>query len=212
MERGEFCGVVFLGLTKAFDTADHGILLSKLSALGLSPSSLQWFQSYLNHRKQQTSCGQKLSEELPISFGVPQGSILGPLLFIIYINNLPTIVHHCEMTLFADDTAIYCFNTNLHDLEKELNEDLLNVAKWLNDNKLTLNLDKTKSMLIGSNHKLRDIRSLALTIFNYKIARVNSFKYLGIFLSNDLTWLQHIDYLTTKINQRLGLLRRIKHL
>ena len=212
MEKGRFCGAVFLDLTKAFDTVDHDILLTKLSILGICPSTLQWFRSYLGNRKQRTSCDHELSDELPVTLGVPQGSVLGPLLFIIYIDSLPATVNHCEMSLYADDTVLYCYNTNLQELERQLNEDLLIIAKWLNEHKLTLNLDKTKSMLIGSNRKLGDIRSLSVSIFDYSITSVNNFKYLGVFLSSDLTWAHHVDYITSKINQRLGLLRRIRHL
>ena len=154
MEKGRFCGAVFLDLTKAFDTVDHDILLTKLSILRICPSTLQWFRSYLGNRKQQTSCDHELSDELPVTLGIPQGSVLGPLLFIIYIDSLPATVNHCEMSLYADDTVLYCHNTNLQELERQLNEDLLTVAKRLNEHKLTLNLDKTKSMLIGSNRKL----------------------------------------------------------
>ena len=116
------------------------------------------------------------------------------------------------MLLYADDTVIYCHNSNLQELEKELNEDLLIIAKWLNDNKLTINLEKTKCMLMGSNRKLRNAKTLLVSISNYEISNVNCFKYLGVILSNDLKWSDHIDYLTAKINQRSGLLRRIIHL
>ena len=109
MEQGNLCGAVFLDLTKAFDTVDHCILLSKLSAIGVSPSSIKWFESYLSNRKQRTSCGNELSDALPVTVGVPQGSILGPLLFVVYINNLPDAVINSEVTLYADDTVLLLF-------------------------------------------------------------------------------------------------------
>ena len=151
MESGELCRAVFLDLTKAFDTVDHDILLSKLSAIGVSPSTLQWFKSYPSHRKQRTSCSDAISDPLPVTFGVPQGSILGPLLFLVYINDLPMAIKNCEVTLYADDTVLYYFAKEPHLLEEALNDDLLRVAHWLHGNKLTLNLTKTKSMIIGSN-------------------------------------------------------------
>ena len=150
MEKGELCGAVLLDLTKAFDNVNHDILLSKLSAIGVSPSTLQWFKSYFSHRKQRTSCSDAMSDPLPMTFGVPQGSILGPLLFLVYNNDLPLAIKNCEVTLYADDTVLYYFAKEPHLLEEALNEDLLRVAQWLHGNKLTFNLTKTKSMIIGS--------------------------------------------------------------
>ena len=212
MERGNICGAVFLDLTKAFDTVDHGILMSKLSSVGVSPRSLEWFASYLRNRKQQTSCENNLSEALPVTFGVPQGSILGPLLFLVYINELPAVIEHSEVSLYADDTVLYCFSKEPHQLESKLNADLYNVAMWLKANKLTLNLTKTKSMLIGSNRKLVNISPMSLFIFDCKLDSVSTFRYLGIKLASDFTWSDHVEHVISKVNQRLGLLRRIKHL
>ena len=212
IEQGKLCGAVFLDLTKAFDTVDHQILLSKLSAYGLSGNSLQWFSSYTTDRKQRTFCGNKISNELPVTHGVPQGSILGPLLFVIYINDLPSILDFCCASLYADDTVIYCYGSSSQELSEKLNHDLLAVAKWLNDHKLTLNLEKTKCMLAVSNRKLESRMALTVSIFVHNVNNVNSFKYLGISISSDFTWANHVEYIAGKINQRLSLLNRIKHL
>ena len=212
MEQGKLCGAVFLDLTKAFDTVDHGILLRKLSEIGLCENSLQWFRSYITDRKQRTCCGNELSDELPVTHGVPQGSILGPLLFVIYINDLPSILDACQASFYADDTVIYYYGSSSQELTDKLNQDLLAVAKWLNEPKLTLNLDKTKCMLIGSNRKLESKVALTVSIFDHYVNDVTCFKYLGILISSDFTWTNHVQYMAGKINQRLGLLRRIKHL
>ena len=170
------------------------------------------FLSYLTGRQQRTSCGNKLSEELLVTHGVPQGSIRGPLLFVIYINNLANVLNSCYASLYANGTVIYCYGTSSKELSDMLNNDLLGVAKWLHDHKLTLNLDKTKCMLIGSNRKRESKVDLTVSILAHSIRNVRSFKYLGIHISSDFTWTDHIEHLTGKVNQRLGLLKRIKHL
>ena len=201
-----------MDLSKAFDTVDHGILMKKLSAIGVSCNALGWFESYLRDRKQRTSCGNELSETMPIDIGVPQGSILGPLLFLVYINDLAVVIEHCEISLYADDTVLYCFSKELHQLESKLNADLYNVGLWLTANKLTLNLTKTKSMLIGSNRKMANMSSMSVSVFDCNLDSVNTFKYLGIKLASDFTWTEHVQHILIKVNQRLSLLRRIKHL
>ena len=190
--------------------------MSELSSIGVSPSALEWFTSYLSNRKQRTSCDMcenELSEALPVTFGVPQGSSLSPLLFLVYINDLPAVIEHFEVSLYADDTVLYCFSKGSHQLESKLNEDLYNVVLWLKANKFTrVNLSKTKSMLIGSNRKYANVSSQSLSIFDCDLDSVNKFKYLGIMLASDFTWSDHLDHVICKVNQRLGLLRKIKHL
>ena len=131
---------------------------------------------------------------------------------LYYINDLPAVIEHSEVPLYADDTVLYCFSKEPHQLESKLNEDLYTVALWLKANKLTLNLSNTKSMLIGSNRKLAHASSLSLSIFDCDLDSVNKLKYLGIMLASDVTWSDHVEYVISKVNQRLGLLRRIKHL
>ena len=135
IERGKLCGAVFLDLSKAFDTVDHTILLRKLSSLGVTSDMAKWSESYLNGRMQCTSCGPELSDLLPVTHGVPQGSILGPLLFLTYINDLPTVIRHSEVALYADDAVLYCYDSNPAGPECALNADLYSIAVWLNDNK-----------------------------------------------------------------------------
>ena len=212
MDKGKLCGAVFLDLSKAFDTINHHTLLTKLSSVGVCNDDLAWFKSYLSSRLLSTSCGLELSDTLECNLGVPQGSILGPLLFIVYINDLPNCVPDAQVSIYADDTVLYRFSSSSSDLEANLNADLQKIGDWLINNQLTLNTSKTKVMLIGSSRKLCKIDSISIQVYDSAVERVEDFKYLGVTFSSDMTWSDHIDDLSAKVNKRLGLLKRIKHL
>ena len=142
MDKGLATGSVFIDLAKAFDTVDHDILLSKLEYYGVCHESLPWFKNYFTGRKQFVHIDSQSSEELAITSGVPQGSILRPLLFIVYINDLPCCVKHCSVNtcMYADDTALYLGGPTVHNLIFYINQDLQCLSEWLEDNNLVLNV------------------------------------------------------------------------
>ena len=146
MDKGLLNGVIFIDPKKAFDIVEQVILLGKLKSLGLSSNNLEWFHSYLYSRYQKTVIGEASSTSRKVSVGVHQGSFLGPLLFAIYINDLPKVLQNTKVTLFADDTALYCSSQSAHDLQTMLNQnqDLDRLARWLYEHKLTLNVSKSK--------------------------------------------------------------------
>ena len=150
MDSGRLTGAVYLDLSKAFDTVDHNLLLHKLISVKLSEDTVNWFQSYLANRKQRTSVGDTLSVAAPITVGVPQGSILGPPLFLIYVNDLPSCQLASEIILYADDTVIYYSSTDMLDLERKLNSDLATISNWFSSNLLTLNISKCNFVIFGN--------------------------------------------------------------
>ena len=142
MDKGLVTGSVLIDLAKAFDTADHDILLSKLEYYGVCDESLPWFKNYFTGRKQFVHIDSQSSEELAITSGVPQGSILGPVLFIVYINDLPCCVRHCSVNMYADDTVLYLAGPTVDNLIYYINEDLQCLSEWLENNNLVLNVSK----------------------------------------------------------------------
>ena len=153
IERGKSeCGIC-IDLKKTFDTVNHTILLKKLEHYGIRGIPYKWFESYLYSRRQFVSVNGHSSLELEIKHGVPQGSVLGPLLFLLYINDLPNVSKKLTFYLFADDTNIYFDSPDLFNLQKTVNKELHKIKRWLESNRLALNIDKTNFVLFYSSSK-----------------------------------------------------------
>ena len=213
MDKGLINGVVFLDLKKAFDTVDHNILIKKLEFYGLKNNTLRWFISYLCHRKQICKVGMSVSNSENITTGVPQGSNLGPLLFLLYINDLPNCLDSSVPALFADDTNLTTSGSTASEIQDNLEIELNKVHTWLLANKLTLNVDKTEYMLIGSRQRLSQVISdPILSMGSEGIKRTLSTKTLGVVVDECLTWKDHIDKVAKKAAKGIGMLRRSKHL
>ena len=151
-------GMILIDLGKAFETIDHDILLQKLYAIGFSKHTVNWFQSYLPNRSFLVNLGNNFSQFASVSYSVPQGSILGPLLFLIYANDLSQAVK-CDLFLYADDSCLVCQHKDINKIKNQLNKDFCNMCDWFLNNKLTIHFgeDKTKSILFPSKFKRKNI-------------------------------------------------------
>ena len=205
---------IYLDLSKAFDTLDHDILLHKLKYYGIRGHSLQLFRSYLENRSQFVAFKDVHSDIVNITTGVPQGSIIGPLLFLIYINDIKNASTCFIPVIYADDTTLtstlsFAGSTDQElTVDEVLNKELKNVADWLKVNKLSLNVDKTKAMLFHVPQKRVSIPSIRID--NFEISFVNEFNFLGIILDKGINWKSHLDHITRKLSKAIGVLNRLK--
>ena len=159
------------------------------------------------------SINGSLSKSCLLSCGVPQGTILGPLLFLLYINDLPNCLSNCEPRMYADDTHLTCAGDNADNIQSRLNQDLENVHNWLRANKLTLNMTKTEFMLIGSRQRLGTLtESPTLAINDFQVSQVTTAKSLGVTNDNRLDWSGHIEKVTKKVASDITAIKRIRHL
>lgn len=199
----------FLDLSKAFDTINHSILLSKLAVYGIRGTPLQWFNSYLTNRKQYVTYKHTKSSTRSITCGVPQGSILGPILFILYINDLPKQSNILHYLLYADDTNLLITGKDLPNTIQILNNELNNIHTWLQVNKLSINLSKTNYMIF-TNSKLPQ-HLPPIKINNTDITLVTRTKFLGITIDDKLNWKPHIALIKNKISKHIGIFYRLRH-
>ena len=206
-----FCIGLFIDLSKAFDTLDHNILIDKLKSIGIRGSPLDWFKSYLSDRKQFVCFKNESSIVLNTSCGVPQGSILGPLLFLVYINDLTSSLQTSNAIMFADDTTLIFMHKKINSLLENANKDTSNLYKWFSLNRLSLNIDKTNYIIFQSKNANITETGIKISINNKPIKQVNETKFLGVFIDNKLDWKTHIANKSNQIVKVVSILARLKH-
>ena len=210
LDKGIFACGIYIDLQKAFDMVNHSILVDKLEYYVIRGVPKMWLESFLIGRHQFTHIKDRSSSKLPITHGVPQGSVLGPLLFLLYINDLHKAIQHSSVHHFADDTNLLYTNNSLKKINKHINHDIKHLCQWLRSNKISLNASKTEIIIFKT--KLKTItKHLNFRVSGQKINPTTSVKYLGVHLSDSLTWEIHFKNLQTKLNRAIGLLSKIRH-
>lgn len=201
-------GVAFLDFKRAFETIDRDKLIKKLNKNGIKGNVLKWFKSYLTDRTQQVKFNNVTSSKRKTKYGVPQGSILGPILFLIYINDLKGELKYCKCKMFADDTIIYYSSSDSIEIVNKINYDLSKLSIWFKNN-ISLNVSKTKFMLV------RGVRASVpkiicdIKIENSKIENVDEIKYLGVIIDKHLNFKEHVKYIIKKIAKKVNFLFRL---
>ena len=210
MDQGCLTGGVFLDLSKAFDLIDHSILKTKIAHVGIIGHAWHWFDNYLSGRTQSVCVNGTTSEPMDLNSGVPQGSVLGPLLFLIFINDLPNWVKQSKVVLYADDTALFFSNKDVKTIELALQEELNSLSNWSRENGLIVNCSKTNVMVFGTSQRLAKASRPVLKMSESFLPVKDLSKYLGVIFYSNLNWHGHIDTIASKVSRRLGLLSRIR--
>ena len=210
MDSGMPTLATYIDFKKAFDCVQHPVLLSKLSGLNLGEDVVGWIGSYLSHRMQRVYANDTYSPYQTITQGVPQGSVLGPLFYIVYANNLVDTVKHCKVALYADDTVLYTASKSFGSALSRMQEDLNSITSWCKMNSISANTDKSKVMVLGSKHSLNALPPFEVKLDGNVLQSVCSYKYLGVTIDSQLNYNLHMNRIIASVSAKLKQFQRMR--
>ena len=208
LDKGMVSGMVAIDLSKAFDTIRHKTLVQKLKSLNFDANTISWFESYLKDRKQKVKINDTISNEGNVKHGVPQGSILGPLLFSLYINDLPENAGECKVKIYADDTTLYTSSNTVESLKLKLEHSLERVERYFENIGLKMNADKCQFMIMRN---VQTAEEITLNVNGHILHQSDNVKILGVILDKKLKWDCHINEITKKCRSLMGILFKGRH-
>ena len=213
MDRRSPTLAVFIDFKKAFDCVQHDLLIQKVRTMNIDKLTISWLENYLEYRQQRVLANNHCSEPKKVTQGVPQGSIIGPLLYIIYADDITKIVNKCNVTQYADDTVLYSTGKSLNLALKDMQQSLKSLERWCNTNGIYVNLNKTRFMLFGSKMTLAKVQheEVNLLINKHPITRVHSYCYLGITLDEQLNFELHAQQTIRKVKNKHVQLRSMRY-
>ena len=201
----------FIDFRKAFDCVQHPILLEKLHATGLHSNVCTWFESYLTGRTQRVLANNVYSTSMDVTQGVPQGSVLGPLFYIVYANDISNVIENCNVAMYADDTVLYLATSDFNKTVDKLQVDIDALSVWCQSNGVRMNVDKTKLMLFGSQKRINKLPQFQIMVNDAPLKTVSNYKYLGMNLDSQLNYKKHVQTTVTKVANKLQQLRRMRY-
>ena len=213
IDSGKINVACFLDLSKGFDTLNIDILLLKLQKYGIIGNSLTWFKSYLTDRQQLVRTESNISQIKSVNIGVPQGTVLGPILFLLYVNDLPSIITDALLSMYADDSFLCSSAFSIKEACNKLNSCLIHVSNWFKENRLLINTSKSHFMVIGTQSRIKNINeTITITLNEKPLDKITSTKLLGMIIDENLNFNQHIDFLIKKTSPKIALLKRLRHI